>query len=240
MRTWLEDGLERYRSHYNANDVSSVLDPVVLSDPISSNSSRRRTILPVITPSPEPDPPNNQPNFNYDSLTVHPAPVPKPATPDPAPPSPVPPNLIPSPPRPSSPPPMQVGRDYTPMQKQSILFTLARFRRNLDRLGLDRHIRYTDLAPTQSTNKREASVLTAQLLGMGFPCIALASHTVLFAQTKFNIFFLLKLAEMEKMKYLTLVENPALGPSDDSTSCAHMDIVLSDDFDFTVPEPIFC
>jgi hypothetical protein len=56
---------------------------------------------------------------------------------------------------------------FTPVQKQSILCTLAKIRKRLDEMGLeDRPILFTDLAPIGSTSRRESSVLAAQLLGM--------------------------------------------------------------------------
>jgi hypothetical protein len=150
------------------------------SSPIdATNGVRRKTITPASNPEPNlifpdddpnidpatppPSPPNPQPLPS--PLPPAPLPAPQPPAPLPRPP----PNPISPPPRPLSPDFKDIKKEYTPLQKQSILYILAKLRKDLNNLGLtNRPIKFTDLAPNKSTSRREASVLAAQLLGIGF------------------------------------------------------------------------
>lgn len=125
---------------------------------------KKKTLTPAPQNNTDPAPtPNNTPPHSPSLIDQRLLPIPQPHPPQ----SPTPePNPDSPPPRAPSPAPMQIGRDYTPLQKQSILFTLAKFRKLLDKLDLkQRPILFSDLAPVQSTSKREASVLAAQLFG---------------------------------------------------------------------------
>jgi hypothetical protein len=172
--------------------VQNVPDEVRRSSPTPTNGvrSKKKTITPAPNPEPDPDPlPDDDPDIMN---TTVPMPSPPPSPPDhqplPAPPSPPdhqplpapqppqpiidrispPPIPRPPPPRPLSPVLKDIGGLYTPLQKQSILYILATLRTKMnDRLDLkDQPIKFTDLAPTKSTSRREASVLAAQLLGI--------------------------------------------------------------------------
>jgi len=159
--------------------VQNVPDEVRRSSPTTANGVRlkKKTITPAPNTEPDPHPlPDDDPDI-MDTTVPIPSP---PSPPDPQPlPAPQPPQPIidrispppiprPPPPRPLSPVLKDIGGLYTPLQKQSILYILATLRTKMnDRLDLkDQPIKFTDLAPTKSTSRREASVLAAQLLGI--------------------------------------------------------------------------
>jgi hypothetical protein len=154
---------------------------VIRSPRNATNGGRRETITPASNPEPNPIVPDDDPNISIDPATPPPsppnpqplpAPLPPAPLPAPQPPAPLPrppPNPISPPPRPLSPDFKDIKKEYTPLQKQSILYILAKLRKDLNNLGLtNRPIKFTDLAPNKSTSRREASVLAAQLLGIGF------------------------------------------------------------------------
>jgi hypothetical protein len=160
--------------------VQNVPDEVGRSSPTPTNGvrSKKKTITPAPNPEPDPDPlPDDDPDIMNTTVPMHsppssppddqPLPAPQPPQPiiDRISPAPIP---RPPPPRPLSPILKDIGGLYTPLQKQSILYILATLRTKMnDRLDLkDQPIKFTDLAPTKSTSRREASVLAAQLLGI--------------------------------------------------------------------------